>query len=57
MKRSEARQLLAIIFKQLKNVRDHFEDLEWIAITIKYKDGRITIHSKDAPNRPKGLGE
>lgn len=43
--------MLADISKSLTN-----DKVGWIAVSIKYKDGgRITVHSRDAPSRPKGL--
>ncbi len=32
-------------------------EVEWVAFSAKFVDGgRVAIHSKDAPNRPMGMG-
>ncbi|KKM02727.1 hypothetical protein LCGC14_1781570 [marine sediment metagenome] len=33
------------------------EETDWVAITVKFADSRITLHTKDAPKRPQGLSE
>ena len=43
-----------------KVFRDFADQIEagkvsWYAISVKYRTARLAIHSKDAPNRPKGL--
>lgn len=30
-------------------------DAEWVWIAVQYPDGRITLGTKDAPKRPRGL--
>lgn len=47
----EAKQYLG---KATKFVDDN--KIEWFAISLKFNDGgRMTIHSKGAPKRPKGI--
>ena len=29
--------------------------VDWFAITVKYPEGTIAIHTEDAPKRPKGI--
>ena len=32
------------------------KNIKWVALSVEFNDGgRVTLHSKDAPNRPAGI--